>query len=78
MENNSMSAEEWQAQRERHNKFLETELGKLYAAYSKATIDYWRQDANDACPSAKLRSLDEVYREKQKVFVLKLMEIAGV
>jgi hypothetical protein len=69
---------EWYAARERYNRFMETELGKLYAAYSKATIDYWRMDASETISHAKLKALDEAYREAQKAFVTYLMELTNV
>jgi hypothetical protein len=65
---------EW---RERYVRFLDTELGKLYAAYSKGIIDYWRQDGGET-DTAKLKALNEVYWETQQAFVAKLMELANV
>jgi hypothetical protein len=64
-------------ERERYLRFCDTELGKLYAAYSKAIIDYWRQDGGETNP-AKLKALNEVYWDTQQAFVAKLMEITGV
>jgi hypothetical protein len=64
-------------QRERYIRFLDTELGKLYGAYSKAIIDYWRQDGGQT-DTTKLKALNAVYWETQQAFVAKLMEIAGV
>jgi hypothetical protein len=65
------------AERERYQRFMQTEVGKLYAAHSKAIIDYWRQDGGET-NTAKLKALNEIYWETQQAFVAKLMEIAGV
>jgi hypothetical protein len=70
--------EQWRAERERYLRFMDTELGKLYAAYTKALIDNWRVDADETVSTAKLKALEEVLREKQQAFTAKLMEIAGV
>jgi hypothetical protein len=69
---------DWLAERARHERFLATDLGKLYAAYSKAIIDYWRHDADESVSVVKLKELDRVYREKQREFVIKLMDVAGL
>jgi hypothetical protein len=69
---------DWLAERARHERFLATELGRTYAAFHKATIDYWRRDADETFPYVRLQELDRVYREKQKEFVRKLMDVAGL
>jgi hypothetical protein len=69
---------EWHAARERFYRFQETELGRLFAAYSKATIDYWRMDLSDTIGHARLAALDGVYKEAHNTFVAKLMELANV
>ena len=38
---------EWHAMRKRYEAFLATDLGKLYRAYDKALIDYWRHERDD-------------------------------
>ena len=78
MKTTMAGAAEWYAQRERHNRFMETELGKLYAAYSKATIDVWRHDADKHFSIHRLKELDQVQKKAQKAFVTKLMELANV
>jgi hypothetical protein len=70
--------EEWRAMRVRYEAFIATELGKLYRAYDKATIDYWRRDADDSVSHARLKELDACCREATNAFVAKLMELAGV
>jgi hypothetical protein len=67
---------EWHAMRKRYEAFLATDLGKLYRAYDKANIDYWRRDADDS--PARLKELNEICREKTNAFVAKLMELANV
>jgi hypothetical protein len=69
---------DWLAEKARHDRFLATELGKTYAAFTKAIIDYWRHDGDESVSVVKLKALDEVYREKQKEFVRKLMDVAGL
>jgi hypothetical protein len=71
-------ADDWRAMRERYEKFSQTELGKLYRAYDKATIDYWRHDGDEHFSERRLRELDQIAREATNLFVAKLMEIAGV
>lgn len=71
-------SEDWHAQRRRYNAFLATELGKLYRAYDSALIAYWRRDADENVPHAKLMELDKSAREATNAFVAKLMEMAGV
>jgi hypothetical protein len=70
--------EEWRAARARYERFMATELGKLYRAYDKATIDYWRRDADDNISFKRLEELDGKAREATNAFVSKLMELAGV
>jgi hypothetical protein len=70
--------EDWHAKRKRYDAFLDTDLGKLYRAYDKATIDYWRHDMDDNISHARLQEMDQIAREATNVFVAKLMEIAGV
>jgi hypothetical protein len=71
-------ADDWRAERERYERFSQTELGKLYRAYRRATIDYWKNDANDAISNKRLNELDRIAREATDAFVAELMEIAGV
>jgi hypothetical protein len=70
--------EDWHAKRRRYEAFSATELGRLYRAYDKATIDYWRKDGVDDFPIKRLEELNEIAREATNAFVAKLMEIAGV
>jgi bisphosphoglycerate-dependent phosphoglycerate mutase len=70
--------EDWHVQRRRYEAFSATELGKLYRAYDKATINYWRRDMDDDISPAEVKALQERYREATNAFVAKLMEIAGV
>jgi hypothetical protein len=70
--------EDWHAQRQRYEAFSATELGKLYRAYDKAMIDYWREDANEDLSRVKFVALQERCREASNAFVAKLMELAGV
>jgi hypothetical protein len=71
-------ADDWHAKRERYERFSQTELGKLYRAYDRATIDYWKNDANDNISNKRLKELDQIAREATNAFVAKLMELAGV
>jgi hypothetical protein len=75
-----MSADDdWHAQRERYERFSQTELGKLYRAYDRAVIAYWRLDAVPEHVSIKrMQELDQACREATNAFVAKLMELAGV
>lgn len=70
--------EEFHAKRERYERFSQTELGKLYRAYDKATIDYWRKDGVENYPIKRLSELNEKAREATNAFVARLMELAGV
>jgi glucokinase len=72
------AADDWRAMRERYERFSQTELGKLYRAYDKATIEYWRNDANENISNKRLKELDQIAREATNIFVAKLMELAGV
>jgi hypothetical protein len=69
---------EWRAKRQRYEVFSATELGKLYRAYDKATIDYWQKDGVENFPIKRLQELHQIAREATNAFVAKLMEIAGV
>ena len=69
---------EWYVEFARHKRFMETELGKLYTAYSKATIDVWRHDAEENFSIRRLKELDEIQKEAERAFVAKLMELANV
>jgi hypothetical protein len=76
-----MSADdEWHAQRERYERFSQTELGKLYRTYDRAVIAYWRLDAADPehVSIKRMKELDQTCREATNAFVAKLMELAGV
>lgn len=73
-----MNDDSWRAARERYERFSQTELGKLYRAYDKATIDYWCKDGVEDFPIKRLKELDQVAREATNAFIAKLMEIAGV
>jgi hypothetical protein len=64
--------------RKRYDAFLATDLGKLYRAYDKATIDYWCKDGVENFPLKRLSELNGKAREATNAFVGKLMEIAGV
>jgi hypothetical protein len=70
--------DDWRAMRARYERFLATELGQLFRAYDRATINYWRHDADDTISNSKLKALDEDCREKTNAFVAKLMELAEV
>jgi hypothetical protein len=67
----------WRAMRARYERFMATDLGKLYRAYDQATVEYWRRDANDNVSDKRLKELDARCREATNVFVAKLMELAG-
>jgi hypothetical protein len=69
---------DWLAEKARHDRFLKTELGQAYAAFTRAIIDFWRYDADESVSTVKLKELERVYREKQKEFVIKLMDVAGL
>lgn len=70
--------EEWYAKRQRFETFRATELGRLYWAYDKAMIAYWRRDGDDNVSNKRLKELDEACRTATNAFVAKLMELAGV
>ncbi len=70
--------DEWHALRKRYEAFLATDLGKLYRAYDMAMTDYWRHDLDEQISSARLKTMDEICREKTNAFVAKLMELANV
>jgi hypothetical protein len=70
--------EDWHAQRQRHEAFIATDLGKLFYAYDQATIDYWRHDMDEDLSRVKFVALQEQCRKASNAFVAKLMEIAGV
>jgi hypothetical protein len=70
--------DDWRAMRARYEKFSQTELGQLYRAYDKATINYWRHDGDERFSERRLAELDEIAREAKIAFVAKLMELAGV
>ena len=70
---------EWRAEYDRHKRFAETQLGKLYQTYEHALIDYWRRDFDDRpIDHAKLQAIQERLNEQRKAFVDKLKELAGV
>jgi hypothetical protein len=69
---------EWHAMRKRYEAFLATDLGKLYRAYDKANIDYWRKDGVEDFPIKRLQELSQIAREATNAFVAKLMELANV
>ena len=71
-------SEDWRALGQRYEAFRVTDLGKLYRAYDKAMIDYWREDANEDLSRAKFIALQKRCREAANAFVAKLMELAGV
>ncbi len=70
-------ADDWRAKRARYERFIATELGRLYRAYDHATIEYWKNDGNDSISDRKLEQLDNAVREAADAFVAKLMELAG-
>ena len=62
----------------RYERFITTDLGKLWRAYDRATIEYWRHDSDEDISPAKLKALEERMREATNPFIAKLMELAGV
>jgi hypothetical protein len=70
--------DDWREMRARYERFMATELGRLYRAYDQATINYWRRDADDSVSNKRLKELDQIAREATNAFVAKLMELAGV
>jgi hypothetical protein len=71
-------SEDWRARRARYERFIATDLGKLYRAYDHAVIEYWRRDADDSVSDKRLKELDQLAREATNAFVAKLMELAGI
>jgi hypothetical protein len=73
-------ADDWLALRKRFDAFVATDLGKLYRAYDRAMIAYWRLDAADPedVSIKRMKELDEACRAATNAFVGKLMELAGV
>ena len=70
-------SEHWHALRARYERFIATDLGKLWRAYDHATIAYWRHDSDENISPAKLKELEERMRAATNPFVAKLMELAG-
>jgi hypothetical protein len=71
-------SEDWHALRARYERFIATDLGKLWRDYDYATMNYWRHDSDEDISPAKLKALEERMREATNPFVAKLMELAGV
>lgn len=69
---------DWRALRARYERFLATDLGKLYRAYDHALIEYWRRDGDDRISEKRLNELNDICRETTNAFVAKLMELANV
>jgi hypothetical protein len=71
-------ADDWHALRKRYEAFMATDLGKLYRAYDKAMIDYWRHERDDNVSYNMRNELEERCREATNAFVAKLMELVSV
>ena len=64
--------DDWQAYRERWERFSKTELGRLYIDYSEACIAYCQPDADN------LVALGAACKAAARALSDKLMELAGV
>jgi hypothetical protein len=70
--------EDWHTLNKRYVAFMMTNLGKLYRAYDKALIDYWRHERDDNISHNMRKELEECCREATNAFVAQLMELANV
>lgn len=61
-----------------YKQFLETDIGKLFQAFERTTIEYWRNDNNDRISDKRLRELDEAQRSATKAFRERLMADMGI